>query len=96
MYSPGVDPDVIDNPKARADYEKALAARQPRADEYRLQIKLRRLDEDIPERAEAFIRKNYSSDSLDQEIVRTAIDKIIKNPERKAKLLKSLQPPKPK
>jgi hypothetical protein len=96
MYPPGVDPAVIDDPKARAEYEKALAARQPKADQYRLQIRLRRLNEDIPQRAVAFIRKNYSSGSPDQEVVRTAIDKIIRNPERKAELLKSLQPPAPK
>ena len=45
---------------------------------------------------EAFIRKNYSSNQHDHQVLRTAIETIIENPERKAELLKLLQPPTPK
>jgi hypothetical protein len=92
-YPPGADPALIDNPKARAEYEQAIAANRAKADHYRLQINLHRLNERIPPRAEAFIRNSYTSAQGDQEELRTAIEKIMKDPQRKAGLLKLLTPP---
>ena len=95
VLRPGADSALIDDPKVRADYEKAIAANRAKAEYYRLQIGLRRLDERIPARAEAFIRNSYTSVSGDQKELQTAIDDTIKNPQRKAALLKLLTPSQP-
>ena len=95
VYPPGADPALIDDPKARADYEKAIAANRAKAEHYRLQIGLRRLDERIPLRAEAFIRNSYTSTPGDQRELKTAIDDTIKNSQRKAGLLRLLTPAQP-
>jgi hypothetical protein len=95
VYPPGADPVLIDDPKARAGYEKAIAANRAKADHYRLQINLRRLDERIPPRTEAFIRNSYTSAPGDQAELRTAIDAIIKDRQRKVDLLKLLRPSSP-
>jgi len=95
VYPPGADPAVIDDPTARADYEKAVTANRAKAEHYRLQIGLRRLDERIPPRVEAFIRNSYTSAPDDQKELKTAIDDTIKNPQRKVGLLKLLTPSQP-
>lgn len=95
VLRPGADPALIDDPKARADYENAIAANRAKADRYRLQIDLRRLEERISPRAEAFIRNAYTSVPGDQEALKTAIDRIMQNPQRKARLLKLLTPSQP-
>jgi len=87
MYPPGADPALIDDPKARAEYEKAVQANRARIERYRVQVHLNRLKEDLPQRAIAFIRSSYTSSQRDQEEVRNAVNKIIKNPGRKAGLL---------
>jgi len=92
VYPPGADPALIDDPKARADYEKAIAANRAKADRYRLQVHLRRVNERIVSRAEGFIRNAYTSAPDDQKQLRTAIEKAIKDPQRKAGLLKLLAP----
>jgi hypothetical protein len=94
-YSPGADPALIDDPNARAEYEKAIAANRKKSENYRLQVHLRPLNERISERAEAFIRSSYASSKRDQEELRNAIDKIIKDPHRKASLQVLLDPHNP-
>lgn len=95
VYPPGADPALIDDPKARAEYEKAIAANREEANNYRFQIHLGRLNESIPPRAKAFISNSYISIPNDQEELKTAIDRIIKTPERKGELSKLLKPPHP-
>jgi hypothetical protein len=94
-YAPGADPALIDDPRARAEYEKAIANNRTKANHYRLQITLRRLEERIPPRAEAFIRNSYTPAPGDQEELKAAIDGIMQNPQRKAGLLKLLTPSQP-
>ena len=91
-YPAGSDPTLIKDPQSRAKYEKAIAANLAKANNYRLQINLRRLNQSIPERAESFIHKSYASTPEDQKELRSAIDKIIKNPARKAYLFKLFTP----
>ena len=95
VYPPGADPALIDDPNARAEYKKAIADNEAKTSHYGLQTKLRRLDERITPRAEDFIRKFYTPAPRDQKELKTAIDKIIKDPRRKADLLKLLTPSKP-
>ncbi|MEP6901790.1 MAG: hypothetical protein ABJA66_08575 [Actinomycetota bacterium] len=92
VLRPGADPAKIDDPKLRAEYEKAIAENRAKAENYRLQTQLRRLNESIPPKAEEFIRNSYSSAASDQEELKTAIEKIITKPERKEDLSKLLKP----
>jgi hypothetical protein len=93
VLRPGADPALIADPKARAEYKKAIATNREKAIRFRLQINLHRLNERIPPRVEAFIRNSFSPTPDDQAELRTAIDKLIKNPRRKVELLKLLAPP---
>ena len=90
VYPPGADPALIDDPKARAEYKKAIADNQDKTVRYELQTDLRRLDESIAPRAEEFIQNFYTPAPRDQKELKTAIDKTIKEPRRKADLLKLL------
>lgn len=89
VYPPGADPALIDDPQARSEYEKAIATNRAKAERYRLQINLRRLDEQITSRAEAFIRNSYTFTPSDREEAKAAILKTIKNPQRQERLLKA-------
>jgi hypothetical protein len=93
VYPPGADPALIADPRARAEYEKAIAANRKKIESYRLQLHMSRLKERIEPRAEAFIRNSYKSTPGDQEELRTAIKKTIQDPRRKERLLKLLTPP---
>jgi hypothetical protein len=89
LLRPGADPALIDDPVARAEYEKAIAANRVKAEKYRLQVHLHRLDEQIPQRAEAFICNSYTFAPSDRDEVKAQILKMIKNPLRQAVLLKA-------
>jgi hypothetical protein len=95
VYPPGADPALINDPKARAEYEKAIAANRTNIERYGLQTHLCRLDERITPRAEAFIRTSYTSAPHDQQELRTAIDQAITHPPRRAALSKLLSPSRP-
>ncbi len=95
VYPPGADPALIDDPNARAKYEKDIEVNRAKANQYRLQTHFSRLNESLPPRAEAFIRSSYTSSKRDQEELRNAIDKIIKDPKRKADLSRLLEPHRP-
>lgn len=92
ILRPGADPSRIADPKARAQYERAIAANRAKNKNYQTQIHLRRLKEQLPSQAESFIRNSYSSAPGDQRELRTAIDQIITDPARKAQLTKLLRP----
>lgn len=87
LYPPGADPAKIDDPMARAHYEKAIADNNAKIANYSFQTKLRRLDERITLRAEEFIRNFFTSAAGDQEELKAAIDGMIKTPRRKEELL---------
>ncbi len=87
LYPPGADPALIEDAMARAEYEKAIAANRTKADQYRLQINLRRLDERITPRAEAFIRHAYTCHPDHRREVKAAILKTIRDAKRQASLL---------
>ena len=90
LYPPNADPALIDDPKARAQYAKDIAANEAKIIHYGLQTDLRRLDERIVPRAEAYIQNIYGSGPDDQEELKSAIDSFIENAERKERLSKLL------
>jgi len=89
---PGADPATIPDPKARAEYQKAVAANRAKAENYRLQNLLRQMDERIAPRAEGFIRTAFAPDAADRAEVAAAVGAVVKNAARKAKLLKLVTP----
>jgi len=89
VYPPGADPALIGDSKERAEYEKAIAANRAKANRYRLQINLRRLDERISPRAEAFVRDCCIRVPNERGEITTAIEKTIKSPVRQARLLRA-------
>jgi len=95
VYPPGADPALIDDPKAREEYEKAIAANNAKIKNHRLQTLLSRLNEQIPPRAKEFIENSYTASDDDQKELKAAIDRLIVNPARHvefSKLLKSSKP----
>ena len=93
VLRPGTDPAKINDPKSRAEYEKAIAENREKQENYRLQTQLHRLEEKIPPCVEQFIRDSYTSSSDDQKELKEAIDKFIEKPERKTELSKLLASP---
>ncbi len=86
VLRPGADPSQIDDPKARAEYKKAIADNKNKTVYYTFQIKLHRLDKDITFLSEKFIHDHYTLALEDQEELKKAIKKTIKNAKRKAKM----------
>jgi hypothetical protein len=92
VYPPGADPELIDDPKARAEYKKAIAENNAKTDRYRLQVELGRMSERISQRAKAFIKNSYTSSEQDQHELKSAIEKEVKDAARKADLLSVSRP----
>jgi len=67
QLQPGADPKAIKDPTARAKYEAALKENQRKAEQYRLQTRLRRLDPHASADAERFLTRYYTSSTADQE-----------------------------
>jgi hypothetical protein len=89
---PSINPALIDDPKARAEYQQAIADNRARADRYSLQVHLRQLDERITPHVEAFIRGAYTQSTIDLQELRAAIEGV-DVPHRRAELMKLLSPP---
>lgn len=92
VYPPGAAPAVIDDPKARAEYEKAVKENREKQENYRLQIYFKRLNEDISPVAEDFIRNSYVRVQNDRDEVKAAVEKTITDQTRKDRLISILLP----
>jgi hypothetical protein len=88
LHPPGADPALIDDPIARAAYEKAIRDNNAKIAAYTLQVQLHRLNERVASRAKAFIRNAYTFAPSDREEVKAHVIKIIKLQARQAELLK--------
>jgi hypothetical protein len=89
---PGADPSVIPDPKLRAEYQKAILANREKANDYRLQTRLRALNERITLRAESFLRENFAGEVAARKEANEAIENTIKNAHRKKRLQEILTP----
>lgn len=92
QYPPGVDPAKIADPRARQEYEAAIKANREKAERYRLQTLLRRLDEKLTPKVERFIRLSYTTVAGDQRELNETVKKLIANPQRASSLLKAGAP----
>lgn len=78
---PGADPKLIDDPKAREEYEKAIVANRERQEKVLFQSQLHELDQPLFDKAIAFIRRNYAENERDS--VKVTIEKTIESESRK-------------
>lgn len=88
--SAGASPRAIKDPKLRREYEEAVKANAQKADRYRLQYLLRRLDKQWSTQMLAFAGSRYTSNPEDVKEVRGLIDTILSNSQRKKQLKKEL------
>lgn len=86
IYPPGADPELIDDPVARAEYKKAIEENQGKIFAYRMQTYLLRLEQQIIPAAKAFILGSYTSSPTDQAELNSAIEKMIKEYSRQEEL----------
>jgi hypothetical protein len=87
-YAPGADPALIEDPVARAAYQRAIRENDAKIAAYSLQVRLHRLNERITLRAEGFIRSSYTFTPSDREEAKASILQTIKNPQRREGLLR--------
>lgn len=92
QYPPGVDPSVIAEPQARRQYEAMIEQNRQKAERYRLQTRLRRLDEKLMPKVERFIRLSYTTVPGDQRELSETVRKLIPNPQRAAPLTRAAAP----
>ena len=89
---PGADPALIDDPKAREEYQKAIKANREKQERVLIQSQLRELNETIPDGAVKFINRSYPD--AERSEPRDAIKKIIESESRRELLLRSIEPQK--
>lgn len=87
-FPPGVDPSRLTDAGARREYEQRIEANRRKAERYTLQTKLRRLDERLTPRLEAFLRSAYSTSTEpeDRREVLEAVQATITSPARAERL----------
>jgi hypothetical protein len=85
-YPSGVDPTAIPDPAARAEYEAALNKNKEKADRYRFQNKLRRLDSRATAAAQTFFKRFYTTSAADQKEFDELLEKARPSPARAQKL----------
>lgn len=86
----GVSPEAIKDPKLRKQYEEALKANAEKADRYRLQYGLRRLDTNWSSQAVVFVKSEYTSKPEDVKEIGDLIDKLLSNSQRKKQMRKDI------
>ncbi|MFL6469189.1 MAG: hypothetical protein ACJ72Z_14625, partial [Pyrinomonadaceae bacterium] len=82
---PGADPALIDDPKAREEYEKAIKENRAKQEKALIQPQLQELDPQVMQKTAQFVRKNYREE--ERADVRRAIERVIENEQRIARLL---------
>jgi hypothetical protein len=65
QYPPGVDPKVITDPQARAEYEAAIKANLEKIDRGKQQIQLRNMDEEASESLDRYLKRYYTLAAAD-------------------------------
>jgi len=85
-FPAGVDPKAIKDPAARAEYEAALKKNHDKAELYRLQTKLRRLDPRASSDVERFLKLYYTSTEADQREFDQLLDREALSASRRRKL----------
>lgn len=82
----GVSSSEIKDPKLRKQYEQALMLNAEKAERYRFQNELRKLDKDWSSKVRSYIKSQYSSDAQDIKEINTLIDLQFSGSPRKEQL----------
>jgi len=88
---PGASPDKIDDPTKREEYEKAVKENRAKQEKHLIQSQLYELNEPLTKRAEAFIQNNFAKNEEDRKTVQQAVERQIKNEQRKVSFLGLLE-----
>jgi hypothetical protein len=83
-FPPGVDPQAIRDPQARADYEVALAKNRKKADDYNLQTQLRLLNPKATGDTERFVKSHFHPTPEDRKEVGEVADEVSLGKDRRA------------
>ena len=86
-YPSGIDPKAIPEPDVRAQYEAALAKNRQKAETYRIQYRLRFLEERVQPGVDGFIGRYYSKSSIDRGELRELVERTPIPQEQKQRLL---------
>jgi len=92
-YPPGVDPSMIKDPAARSEYERSITENRRKTESYNLQTKLRRLDDRLQPRLEAFVHAVFASSKADRQEIEAAIQAFVPARQRAEQLRRRLVPP---
>ena len=82
----GMDPQGIKDPAARREYEEAIERNSEKTKRYTFQRRLARLNAELSERAETYIKAGYPKSAANRSEVLGAVSKCISNPRRAAAL----------
>jgi len=88
--SAGASPSAIKDPKLRKEYEEAVKANADKADRYRLQHLLRRLDKEWSRQMLIFVRSQYTLTGQDAAEVADRLDKVLSDTQRRKEIKKAL------
>ena len=86
-YPAGVDPKSIPEADVRAQYEAALAKNREKAETYRIQSRLRFLEERAKPDVEGFIRRNYSKSDSDRAELKALVEGAQIPPQERQRVL---------
>lgn len=95
-YDSGIAPSAIKDLKVREQYEQAIKANAEKAERYRFQKKLRKLDRDWSSKVSAYIKSQYTSDVRDINEIDALIDMHLADSPRKKQLRKDFLGVRPK
>jgi len=82
----GMDPKGIKDPAARREYEEAIERNSEKTKQYTFQRRLARLNAELSERAEAYIKAGYPKSPKSSSEIDGAVSKYISNSRRAAAL----------
>ncbi|PYS89486.1 MAG: hypothetical protein DMF62_07105 [Acidobacteria bacterium] len=83
---PGADPALIDDPKAREEYEKAIKENREKQEKALIQPQLQELDPQVMQKTAKFVRNNYPDE--ERAGAKATIEKTIENEARRSRLYK--------
>jgi hypothetical protein len=93
VLMPGADPKLIDDPKAREEYEKAIKENRAKQEASLIQTQLRELNERLPSKFDSYVQRVFTRSDEDKAEIRAAIDRIIENETRRVSLYRTIEEP---
>ncbi len=86
----GMDPQSVTDPVLRRDYEEAIERNRQKAERYRFQKQLQKVDRRFSRQLEAYLRSAYSQSPADVQELSHSIENQVESAKRKNELKKLL------